>query len=147
MKKPDYWYYYSPYSLYETTKIDTSFAYDGNQSLTIERLYPTTLPAYFYQDVTGFGNIKSIKLAAYVKTCMVKTNCAYISINVYDEDFIFLCGTSAKINSQSKGTTIWLKQSIKLNTPDETKKIRVYLNHFGDGTAWFDNVSLTAELR
>ena len=145
--EPFYWYFYSPYSLYETGKIDTVHAFDGDQSLKIERKYPTTQPACFCQDLTEFGDIKNVTLSAYLKTYRVKTNCAYISVHAYGENFTYLCGSSTKTNSQSKGSTIWLKQSVKMNTPDETKKIRVFLNHYGDGTAWFDKVSLKAELK
>ncbi|MFC1723987.1 hypothetical protein ACFL4T_00060 [candidate division KSB1 bacterium] len=145
-KIPKYWGYGGSDTLNITGAIDTESAIFGEKCLKIESsVSQVSKYGMFYQTVYNVPAGKNLTFSIYMKTYGKTVGNISAHINVQKADHEILSYHFIEIDKITSYPVGWKRYSISIDTPEKTQNIRVYLWMAGNGTGWFDKVSLTYE--
>ena len=142
---PSYWYVYSNNESAFSYAWDDSVFYSGQKSIRIFRSENDGNAVFLKQNINSFPRNKEVKFSAYIRTENVVSGSAIVVFRADDENNNFVAFASTQHHEQINSTRQWRKYTVRANIPDNAEYFHIWLLHTGDGTVWFDKVSLTYE--
>ena len=143
---PEKWKYYSSDTLNITCALDNESALFGEKCFKIESsLSQVTKHGELYQSIYNVPEGKNLTFSIYIKTYRKTVGSVSANIWVKKADYEVLSYNRIEMNNITSYPVGWKRYSIPIDTPEHAQNIRVFLWISGNGTAWFDKVSLTYE--
>ena len=144
---PDNWTRYPESASGMTYLLDSTEVFSGEKSLKVSISDLDSIHPYYgariYQIITDFPSDKIITFSGYIKTENITEGTVTLAIALRDKDLKPLgwYQTEEAINE----TKPWEKHTVIQILPSTTLEIYVYIIHDGNGTAWFDDFTVTYE--
>ncbi len=110
--------------------IDTEVKHSGEASGRIDR------SGYYYSPKLPIEPGTKVKAVIWLKTANTTAGSATMVIHFFDSKKSF-----ARENSGDMAPTDWTRIELEAVAPERTENVCLALNYFGDGQAWYDDVS------